>query len=159
LYNFLFKRNKCVCSAVSLYKRYDFMIDGEGSFEEFEWEAPIERFEDMLKNKKNWFFDVEDFELLIDYYLDRGNFKKAGIALSFAQGQHPGATSILLRESQVLLTNGKLNKALKILDEIELLEPNSEEVVFIANKDNTKKQYSTTKKRLVLIPKMQTKFY
>lgn len=107
------------------------MVDGEGNFDDFDWEAPVEKFENMLETKKNWFFDVDDFELLIDYYLDRGNFNKAKIALKFAQDQHPTSSCIKLRQAQLLLAQGKLNTALTLLDEVELLEPYNEELVVL----------------------------
>jgi len=45
--------------------------------EEDEFRQVLERFEDMVERKSAYFFDVEEFELIIDYYLDIRNFKKA----------------------------------------------------------------------------------
>ena len=46
-------------------------------------------FEAMLRDKSFTFFDVEDFELIIEYYLEFDFKKKAKKALEIALDQYP----------------------------------------------------------------------
>ena len=38
--------------------------------------ATVEKFESMLSERKNLFFDVEEFENLLEFYNSKSNFKK-----------------------------------------------------------------------------------
>lgn len=83
----------------------------------------IKRFEYMLKRNDQYFFDVEEYELMVDHYLSRGNTAKAQKVLDMAHSQHPGSTNLLFCEADVLLSLGHLNQALVVFDKIQLLEP------------------------------------
>ncbi|MBK8340554.1 MAG: tetratricopeptide repeat protein [Flavobacteriales bacterium] len=88
----------------------------------------VQRFEDMLSKNDHYFFDVEEFELIIEHYLDNNELKKARQVLDYARQQHPGSVDLLFCEAQVLMGLGKLNGALDVLDSIEKLEPFNEDV-------------------------------
>ncbi|HOP42205.1 MAG: tetratricopeptide repeat protein [Flavobacteriales bacterium] len=88
----------------------------------------VQRYEDMLSRNDLCFFDVEEFELIIDHYLDGSEPRKAQQVLVFAHRQHPGSVNLLFCEANIMLGMGKLNRALEVLDAIEKLEPFNEEV-------------------------------
>ena len=88
----------------------------------------VQRYEDMISRNDQYFFDVEEFELIIEHYLDSNELKKAREVLSFAHNQHPGSVNLLFGEANVMMGLGKLNRALEVLDAIEKLEPFNEEV-------------------------------
>ncbi|MBP6697979.1 MAG: tetratricopeptide repeat protein, partial [Flavobacteriales bacterium] len=88
----------------------------------------VQRFEDMLSRNDHYFFDVEEFELIIEHYLDNNDLKKARQVLDYARQQHPGSVDLLFCEAQVLMGLGKLNGALDVLDSIQKLEPFNEDV-------------------------------
>ena len=44
--------------------------------DENDYTPSLVRFENMLKANEAYFFDVEEFEVLVDYYLDRINATK-----------------------------------------------------------------------------------
>lgn len=77
----------------------------------------------MLENDEEYFFDVEEIEGLIDYYIQTNNSKKAMKAISFGKSQHPLSTILMVRHAQVLSAAGKAREALKILDQVETVEP------------------------------------
>jgi tetratricopeptide (TPR) repeat protein len=83
----------------------------------------IKRFEHMLKKNDQYFFDVEEYEMMVDHYLRRGNTAKAQRVLDMAHAQHPGSTNLLFCEAEVLLSLGHLNQALVVFDRIQGLEP------------------------------------
>ncbi|NMC41927.1 MAG: tetratricopeptide repeat protein [Bacteroidales bacterium] len=91
----------------------------------------VQRFERMKRNNENYFFDVIEFETIIDYYLERNNQTKALEAASIASRQHPNSVPIQLRNAKVLLDRGKTVEAMKILKRLENIEPGNHEI-FIA---------------------------
>lgn len=88
----------------------------------------VQRFEAMLSRNDHYFFDVEEFELIIEHYLDNNEPKKARQVLDYAHKQHPGSVDLLFCEAQVLMGMGRLNRALEVLDSIAKLEPYNEDV-------------------------------
>ena len=83
----------------------------------------VERYEAMLNKNIYLFFDVEEFEHIIEHYLEANEPKKAKEVLDYAHRQHPGAPDLLFCEAHVLLNLGKLNKALEVLDTLGRMEP------------------------------------
>ena len=49
----------------------------------------IGRFENMLNQVEAYFFDVYEFERIIDHYLDTNHFSKAIDAVYHGKNQHP----------------------------------------------------------------------
>lgn len=88
----------------------------------------VQRYEAMLDRDHRLFFDVEEFELIIDHYLEQNDARRAKQVLDLAQQQHPGSLDIMFSEAVVLMNMGRLNKALEVLDAIGKLEPFNEEV-------------------------------
>lgn len=91
----------------------------------------IQRFERMKKNNENYFFDVIEFETIIDFYIDSNNPVRAYDASTIASIQHPGSPSIQLRKARVLIERGRAFEALRILKMLESIEPGNHEI-FIA---------------------------
>ncbi len=101
------------------------------SREEEDINRVIQRFERMKRNNENYFFDVSDFETIIDYYIERNNLSKAFEAASIASRQHPNSVPLQLRNAKVLLDRGRIEESLRILKRLEMLEPWNHEI-FIA---------------------------
>ncbi|MBK6752904.1 MAG: hypothetical protein IPG69_04795 [Flavobacteriales bacterium] len=70
----------------------------------------VQRFEDMLSRNDHYFFDVEEFELIIEHYLDNNDLKKARQVLDYARQQHPGSVDLLFCEAQVLMGPGQIER-------------------------------------------------
>ena len=91
----------------------------------------VQKFERMKKNNENYFFDVIEFETIIDYYIESNNSIKAFEAATLASEQHPNSVSIQLRKARVLLDKGRAVEALRLLKKLESIEPGNYEI-FIA---------------------------
>jgi tetratricopeptide (TPR) repeat protein len=91
----------------------------------------IRRYEKMRKNNENLFFDVSDFEVIIDYYLECNNPAKAQDAAELAVYQHPNSVSIQLRQARVWLDKGRAVETLRLLRKLESLEPGNHELYLI----------------------------
>lgn len=88
----------------------------------------VERYEAMLHRNDHYFFDVEEFEVIIEHYLENNELRKAKEVLDYARVQHPGSLDLLFSEAHVMMSMGKLNRALEVLDIIGRMEPFNEEV-------------------------------
>lgn len=100
------------------------------SYEE-EIKQAVQKFERMRRNNERYFFDVIEFESIIDYYIECNNATKAFDAATLASEQHPNSVSLQLRKARVLLDRGKAMDALMILKKLENIEPGNHEI-FIA---------------------------
>jgi len=97
------------------------------SYEE-EVKHAVQKFERMKKNNENYFFDVIEFETIIDYYIESNNSLKAFEAATLASEQHPHSVSIQLRKARVLLDKGRAVEALRLLKKLENIEPGNHEI-------------------------------
>jgi tetratricopeptide (TPR) repeat protein len=97
------------------------------SYEE-EIKQAVQKFERMKKNNENYFFDVIEFESIIDYYIESNNSLKAYDAAILASEQHPNSVSIQLRKARVLLDKGRAVETLRILKKLENIEPGNHEI-------------------------------
>lgn len=93
-----------------------------------EVEEVILRFENMKKNNEACYFDVIEFETIIDYYLDCNDPVKAFEAMSLACDMHPNSVPIQIRRARVLIEKGKAIEALSIIRRIENIEPGNYEI-------------------------------
>jgi len=94
----------------------------EHYFEEDSLYQAINKFEDMRRNKSTMYFDVYEFEIIIDYYLDQHHFSQAGDAIDIALNQHPASQELKYRLAQLYVNSGKPAKGVRLLRDIESLE-------------------------------------
>ena len=84
----------------------------------------VNRFEDMLENQRSAYFDAEEFELIIDYYIQNNNLKRSRQAVDLALAQHPDDVNLIIKNARQFLVENDPKKAMDLLDQIE---PNDEE--------------------------------
>jgi tetratricopeptide (TPR) repeat protein len=101
----------------------------------YSWEEEVkhavQKFERMKRNNESYFFDVIEFESIIDYYIEINNPLKAYEAAALATKQHPNSVSIQLRKAKVMLDKGRAVEALKILKKLENIEPGNHEIYIV----------------------------
>ena len=76
----------------------------------------ITKFELMLDQNNSFYFDVEELEDIIEYYIDKNNLKKAYKAVLFAGEQHPNSVVFILRKAQLFASSNKTQKALELFE-------------------------------------------
>jgi tetratricopeptide (TPR) repeat protein len=91
----------------------------------------VQRYERMKKDNGSCFFDVIEFETIIDFYLESNNPGKAFEAANIATKQHPNSVSIQIRKAKVLLDKGRAVEALRILKKLENIEPGNHEIYIV----------------------------
>jgi tetratricopeptide (TPR) repeat protein len=111
------------------FRRHPFMNEGPSPHPDRDLQQQcVMRFEDMLRTNSRSFFDVEEFELIIDHYLEQSDTRRAGQALELARSQHPASVDLMFCEVDLLTSSGKLSRALEVLDAIGRMEPFNEDV-------------------------------
>jgi tetratricopeptide (TPR) repeat protein len=120
-------RNNFVSLPIRLAK---FMTEKSDLFD-YDESAIIDRYLAMVKKKNRLFFDVFEFENIIDYFLDKNEIKLASEAISYALSIHPNAMSILEKKAQVLINDGLHYQAMKILKEILKVEQYNSSATFL----------------------------
>ncbi|WP_430905481.1 tetratricopeptide repeat protein [Maribacter sp. 2-571] len=88
----------------------------------------VTKFESMLKTDDVYFFDAEDFEEIIHYYLNHGKIALAKKAIKIGLQQHPASIALKLLDVEVLVFENNLELAERLLDELQVLDSNNEEI-------------------------------
>ena len=89
--------------------------------------ALVRRYEQQRSKGLSQYFDVDEFDLIADYYLDRGRTNKLSEVVSSALRIHPNSTVIHLKRAILYVETGEPKKALQLLDRL----PEQEETDFV----------------------------
>jgi len=89
---------------------------------------PLFKFESMLKTNDVYFFDSTEFEQIIIHYMDIGKTSLAKKAIDLGLKQHPTSVSLKLVFVELLIFEDRLDKAEKLLIELEVIEPSNDQL-------------------------------
>jgi len=96
-----------------------------------EFQVLLKRYREMREEEVPSFFDVEEFEQIIDYYLDEFQLEEAEQAASLGNKQHPTSVELKYKCIQISIEQGHPKKALRLLQEIPAWENNNPELYFL----------------------------
>lgn len=99
-----------------------FPVDDESS-------DSVKRYEQFLSGTAPGYFDVEELESIIEYYLRKGRTKDSTKALDLGLKLHPNNTALKTKRAKIYLATGDELKAYRILD--KLTESSDYEVVLL----------------------------
>ncbi|TCK66722.1 tetratricopeptide repeat protein [Winogradskyella wandonensis] len=88
----------------------------------------LTKFESMLKTNDVLFFDSNEFENIINHYLENGKIGLAKKAIKLGLQQHPTSINLRLFKIEILVLENKFDDANILLEELHYLEPNNEEI-------------------------------
>lgn len=108
--------------------KIDCMQSDDNTFYREDDHSLVKRYEKMRREKTRSFFDVHEFENIIDYYLEMNRLVKASIAVKCGLTQHPGSVSIQIRKANLLIDKGKYQQALNLLSRFSVIEPSNYEI-------------------------------
>src|SRR5690606_29494388 len=91
----------------------------------------VERYEKMIREKDQYFFDSQTFDGMIDYYMDKNDAIKAIQVSLFAIKQHPYEVVFLIKLAQVYLAINKITEVFDTLEKAEYLEPSNADIYMI----------------------------
>ncbi len=89
---------------------------------------PLSKFELMLRTNSVYFFDSNEFEEIILFYIDNGKFSLAKKALNLGLDQHPTSVVLKLVKVELLILDEKLDLAEKVLVQLQEIEPSNDEI-------------------------------
>jgi tetratricopeptide (TPR) repeat protein len=78
----------------------------------------VKRYESYLTGESTGYFDVDELETIVDFYLRKGRTKDCAQAIEFGLQLHPKNTVLLTKRAKVYLAAGDAKKAIRILDSL-----------------------------------------
>tara|TARA_Y100000741_G_scaffold162840_1_gene122809 strand:- start:2018 stop:3370 length:1353 start_codon:yes stop_codon:yes gene_type:complete len=88
----------------------------------------VNRFNQMLKTNLIYFFDVNEFQNITDYYLSIGEIQLSKKALYMGLMQHPESIDLLLIKVEHFILDKRLKSAKNMLSNLNLVYPFNEEI-------------------------------
>lgn len=90
--------------------------------------TPLHKYEQMLADQSNAYFDVEEMEEIVDHYMENEQLTEALEACNFGLSQHPNEASLLILKSEIYLELDQSKKALESLQKAIAHNPCNPEV-------------------------------
>lgn len=79
----------------------------------------VKRYEAFLSNRGvSGYFDVEEMESIVDYYLRKGRTRESSKALEFGFRLHPNSTALMSKRAKIYIATGEIQKAFNILESL-----------------------------------------
>ena len=78
----------------------------------------VQRYEQFLSGKANGYFDVEELENIVEYYLRRGRTKDCNKAIDLGLQLHPNNSALKTKRAKIYLITGDDQKAFRVLDSL-----------------------------------------
>lgn len=92
-------------------RKLQYQLDDESS-------ELITRYELFMAGKGPGYFDVEELENIVDYFLRKGKTKESSKALELGMQLHPGNSSLQIKRAKIYLALGETQKAMRMLDSL-----------------------------------------
>jgi tetratricopeptide (TPR) repeat protein len=89
----------------------------------------IKRYEQFLSGTANGYFDVEELENIVEYYLINGRTKDCTKVIDFGLKLHPNNNALKAKRGKIYLITGDVKKAFRVLN--SLPESNDYEVILL----------------------------
>ena len=87
-------------------------------------------FENTVLRGGMQFFDVDELEVIIDYYFEVNDMEPLQRAVEYAEQLYPDSTVVRLRRAHLLIAQQQFEAALKIIKELREKEPDSTDVAY-----------------------------
>jgi tetratricopeptide (TPR) repeat protein len=91
-------------------------------------ESVIGKYNSMLENNACYFFDVFEFESIIEHFIALGNLDRAFTAYNFAIRQHPNSSSLKIKSAKILFHQKQYDSCLNIINTMGSIEPDNGEL-------------------------------
>ena len=87
--------------------------------EEFFENELVEKFEAMVENNDEFYFETEQYEEIITYYLEMGDISFADMATKYGLKIHPNSLDLKVKQFEVLLELEKYVEAKELMEELK----------------------------------------
>jgi tetratricopeptide (TPR) repeat protein len=89
----------------------------------------VKRYEQFLEGAATGYFDVEELETIVEFYLRKGRTKDSTKALELGLQLHPNNNALKTKRAKIYLATGDSKKAFRILE--SLAETTDYEVILL----------------------------
>lgn len=90
----------------------------------------VQDFERTVMKGQMQFFDVDELEMIIDYYLEMNDLDPLEKAVSFAERLYPDSTEVKMRRAHVAIAHQQFKSALRQLLDLRAKEPNNTDLAY-----------------------------
>ena len=104
------------------------MNEDRGNYRDDDMIGAVMRFKRSLISGRTKYFDVSEFEGIVEQLLDEGDLQGSEIAAEQGIQIHPNAVTLQLKYAQVLINKGKYEKSLQYLRFAEKVDSNNPDV-------------------------------
>ena len=123
--------------------------------EEFFDNELVSKFENMIENNEEHYFDTEELEDIIVYYLELGDLKNADVAVKFGLKLHPSSIEIKVKKLEVLIELESYALAKELINELSASAGDSTDFLaccakYYSNLGNPKKAIEFCKRGIEL---------
>ncbi|MBQ9417611.1 MAG: tetratricopeptide repeat protein [Bacteroidales bacterium] len=94
-------------------------------------------FEQALQSDSLQFFDLDELETVMDYYLSVDDLKSLKKAIAYAEHLYPDNTEVELWRAHWLIADDKPHKALELLSSLHQKEPDNTDIEFSLGEANS----------------------
>ena len=91
----------------------------------------VKKYERLQRNNESFFLEIEDFENIIEFYLNKNKIEKALEVTETAIEQHPYVVNFLTRKAELLLFDQSYEEALELLEKAQILEPSNYDIYLL----------------------------
>lgn len=101
-------------------------------FKDFDDEvrALVLDFENTVLKGESQFYDVDELEVIIDYYFEVNDLKPLEEAVRYAEELYPDSTEIRLRRAHLMMSHEQYKQALAMLNKMRQDEPENTDVAY-----------------------------
>ncbi|AZB00738.1 hypothetical protein EG359_14465 [Chryseobacterium joostei] len=123
--------------------------------EEYFGNELVKKFEEMMENNDEFYFDTEELEDIIVYYLELGDFNYADMAVNYGLKLHPNSLDIKIKKLEILLEWEEYNTAKDLINELKGSSMENTDFLvcyakYYSNLGNPRKSIEICKKALTL---------
>lgn len=79
----------------------------------------VKRFEEMIENNEETFFDTDEYEEIVSYYLEIGDFQYAELAINKALKLYPDSVNLKIKELDLFVERNDFRQAKKRINDLE----------------------------------------
>lgn len=87
-------------------------------------------FENTVLRGGHRFFDVDELEVIMDYYFEVNDMAPLERAVEYAEQLYPDSTSVRLRRAHLMIAKEQFEPAMRIIKELRRREPNNTDVAY-----------------------------
>ncbi len=91
----------------------------------------LNRYKEMIREGKKCFFDVNEYELLFEYFIQHGDLENLNKTVDIGIQQHPDSSKLMIKKAQLFIDKGDYLHALEILEDIEKYETGNYELFLL----------------------------